>query len=181
MGRKKPISDSGGIEHDLEGACRARMYMCRKNIRGPIRVSEEDAQRDLEAMRGASSLTAVREVARQLKEAAVQERQVAMSALFSEPARQDDAILVSDGGGGALEPEHHAEAAQDGQEVEPGNKEDEESEEYEAGGGTAAKKEGEEEEEEEEEEGEEEDQKGLKERNMPNKCHRSKKTKDDDY
>ena len=142
MGRKKPISDSGGIEHDLEGACRARMYMCRKNIRGPIRVSEEDAQRDLEAMRGGSCLTAVREVAKQLKEAAVQERQAAMSASFSEPARQDDDIPVSDGGGGA----------QDGQEVEQDKKEDEESEEYEAGGGTAAKKEGEEEEEEEEEE-----------------------------
>ena len=130
------------------------MYMRRKNIRGPCRVSEEDAQRDLEAMRGASSLTAVREVARQLKEAAVQERQATMSASFSDPARQDDDIRVSDGGGGA----------QDGQEVEQDKKEDEESEEYEAGGGTAAKKEGEEEEEEEEEEGEEEvEEKGKEE------------------
>ena len=43
-------------------------------------------------------------IARQLRDAAAQDRQATMSASFPEPAQQDDNILVSDGGVGALAP-----------------------------------------------------------------------------
>ena len=105
MGRKAgPISGLGSVENHRIGVWRAHIYVRRKHIIGPLRVRQEDAQRDLEAMRAAPSLTAVPEVARQLRDAAAQDRQATMSVSFPEPAQQDDNILVSDGGVGALAP-----------------------------------------------------------------------------
>ena len=51
----------GSVDNHRIGAWRAHIYVRRKHIIGPLRVRQEDAQRDLEAMRAAPSVTAVPE------------------------------------------------------------------------------------------------------------------------
>ena len=108
MGRKaKAISDLGTVGSKGD---EYRATMCvggNKAIayfNGPCRVRQSDAWRDLEAMRAASSRTALPEVVRQLKEAAAQERQASMAALFPEPSRQDEDTQLFGRGGGVPEP-----------------------------------------------------------------------------
>ena len=59
---------------------------------------------NMRVYRRPSVLTIYPLIARQLRDAAAQDRQAVMSVSFPEPAQQDDNILVSDGGVGALAP-----------------------------------------------------------------------------
>ena len=107
-GRKaKAISDLGTVGSkgdEYRATMRVGGNKAIAYFNGPCRVRQSDAWRDLEAMRAASSRTALPEVVRQLKEAAAQERQASMAALFPEPSRQDEDTQLFGRGGGVPEP-----------------------------------------------------------------------------
>jgi hypothetical protein len=94
---RKPseASGTGRLEPHANGTLRAHIILQKVHHTGPRRANTVEAQQDLAAMQAATCPQAVREVARQLKEAAGHERRAAMAALIQGLPSHDDADVAA--------------------------------------------------------------------------------------